>query len=134
MAVSKENLTPQCGVSIAAVEITHESIFPRQQKDELCNKIREFIQTRPHNDNGHYYMPLKIRVKLFNKGCVAALLPKRKGFMASNKFLPIAPSSIIPAVIQEAHNSQIAGHGGAFRTVEHRFENSQGFHGNLNIF
>ena len=92
------------------------TIFPRQQKDELCNNIRKFLNTLPHDENGHYYKPLKIRVKIFNKGCVAALLPKRKGFIVSNKFLPIAPASIIPAVIQEARNSQIAGHGSAFIT------------------
>ena len=59
MGVSKENLTPQCGVGIAAVEITHDSIFPRQQKDHLCNRVRDFLKTQPHDELGHYYKPLR---------------------------------------------------------------------------
>ena len=64
MGVSKENLTNVAGVGIAAVEITHDSIFPRQKQDALAITIRNYLKPLPSQENGHFYKPLNIRVKI----------------------------------------------------------------------
>ena len=52
------------------------------------------------------------------RGCLAVLLPARKGFISDYNPRALAPESLTQAIIQEAHNSTVGGHGGAFRTLE----------------
>ena len=41
----------------------------------------------------------------------------RSGFVSSGPKM-VAPQAMVPSLLQEAHNSTIAGHGGSFRTIE----------------
>ena len=105
------------GVGVSAVTFTAEHFVPQQLEDPLCNSIFRFLAGKPRRQQGHWFPAIKQFVTFTPKGAVAIVPAKRKGIITP-EFLVVTPAALRQAVVQEAHNSKIGGHGGAFRTSE----------------
>ena len=106
------------GVGVNSIDISSHTFLPAQREDALCKDLFERLRGKPVRPEGYKIPGLRHPVTILPKGCLAVILPPRKGYVNDHAPRAIVPAALTAAIIQEAHNSTIGGHGGAFRTME----------------
>jgi transposase InsO family protein len=107
-------LSRTAGLGCAPIAETPASWASLQAADPECQALRKAILRQadfPPHTHLSRYMTIQNDV-------VGILLPPRRNFAEKRSFRIYPPASMRPHLIQEAHNSCLAGHGGTFRTAE----------------
>ena len=115
MGISKNDLTHEAGVSVNAIDLTLKTISQHQRTDPACKTLLSKLRAFPPNTDVRVANSTYFRD---DKDCIFVKLKTRKGFINTNPVVLLAPQVLRPAILKEAHNSLIGGHGGRFKTME----------------
>ena len=119
--VACTNLTHINGVGVDSVDLSWPTILGAQRLSPMMRSAAELMKQQNHKfgDAPVYFPKLKQNITWMpNSPCVAVIPRPRKGAITPEGPLPIIPPNIREGILREAHNSEIGGHNGLFRTAE----------------
>jgi len=107
------------GMGVAAVDTSPSRLKDMQDQDNRIANFKKLVADKAQGRDGEL-----VRVEgatkrmMLRKDILIIEIPIRKGFVTKDRLRVVIPEAMTEEIIQEAHDSKLAGHGGIFKTAE----------------